>query len=498
MVTYTSRESSGADRAPTTSSSSSAAQPGAAGARPASSSSSSVGGYTIGRVLGEGGFCQVRQAVHHISGVKVAIKVVDKSKLTGPNDRKRMAREIAVMKRLNHGHIIRCFDVIEAPSRTYIVMEYATSGSLLDYVRARKRLGEAEACNFLQQMASGLLYCHLNNVIHRDIKLENILLDVNNLVKLIDFGLCAIAAPGTKLKVFCGSPSYAAPEIVSRKPYEGAPVDVWSLGVVLFAMVCGFLPFHAQGDKKALCRKIIKGQFTIPDHVSPDLQDLLRRMLTVEPLDRIGMSAVLTHPWVLRYPSTKVRPPTADYGLGQNGAHVSMLASGAFFQTGRPVFIGTEDSESGEVEVNGTGVEPTSTNTSASAAASVGARSTSDLKETDLTDAGSGAWSSSVKVQNGKASHGNGGPWSLSNLTGAQPRVRSGARKALESGTGGGRGVRIVTESGATLVLNERVVAKVVEAAGYSREAIIEALQADERTPTTACYWLLLQQLEVK
>lgn len=282
--------------------------------RPSTSSSSSsggaggssIGGYTIGRVLGEGGFCQVRQAVHHISGAKVAIKVIDKAKLTGPNDRKRMAREIAVMKRLSHPNIIRCLDCIEATTREYIVMEYATNGSLLDYVRAKKRLSEPEACGFLQQMSAGLLYCHQNNVVHRDVKLENVLLDAGNMVKIIDFGLCAIASAGMRLRVFCGSPSYAAPEIVSRRPYEGPPVDVWSLGVVLFAMVCGYLPFHAQGDKKALCRKIVKGQYSMPEHLSPELQDLIRRMLQLDPVERISMAHVVSHPWTQKHPNPKV------------------------------------------------------------------------------------------------------------------------------------------------------------------------------------------------
>ena len=120
----------------------------------------------------------------------------------------------------------------------YIAMEYSPGGSLLDYVRSRKRLAEPEACAFFQQIVAGLAYCHANEVVHRDVKLENILLDAHNCMKLIDFGLAAFYAPGRRLRVHCGSPSYAAPEIVGRKHYEGPPVDVWSLGARSLRRCC--------------------------------------------------------------------------------------------------------------------------------------------------------------------------------------------------------------------------------------------------------------------
>ncbi|KAK9819595.1 hypothetical protein WJX72_000121 [[Myrmecia] bisecta] len=264
----------------------------------APTTSDSVPGYTVEHTIGEGGFCQVRQGVHHLSGRKVAIKVIDKQRLKEVNDRRRIAREVSVLKGLSHPTIIKLLEVSETPARIYLVMEQASSGSLLDYVRKRKRLSELESCLFLQQIVHGLAYCHSREVVHRDVKLENILLDAHNNIKLIDFGLCGLTSPGKKLRVHCGSPSYAAPEIVARKAYEGPPVDVWSLGVVLFAMICGHLPFHAANDKKELCNKIMKGVYNTPDYVSVDARDLLGRMLTVDPEKRITFEQVLTHRWV--------------------------------------------------------------------------------------------------------------------------------------------------------------------------------------------------------
>lgn len=260
-------------------------------------------GYTMGRVVGEGGFCKVRLAIHHLTSRKVAIKIIDKQRLADPNDSRRISREIRVLHALNHECIIKLYEAIETPKKIYLVMQYAAGGSLLDYVRSRKRLPESEAVQLLQQVVVGLVYCHQQEVVHRDIKLENILLDSQHGMKIIDFGLAAFLTPGKKLHVHCGSPSYAAPEIVGRKHYDGPPVDVWSLGVVLFAMVCGYLPFHASnGNKQELCQKILSGQYTAPDYLSDGMKDLLSRMLTVDVEKRITFDQILQHPWVQQIP----------------------------------------------------------------------------------------------------------------------------------------------------------------------------------------------------
>ncbi|GAQ79608.1 hypothetical protein KFL_000340110 [Klebsormidium nitens] len=257
-------------------------------------------GYSVGPVIGEGGFCKVRLGTHLVSGEKVAIKVIDKTRLTDPTDRKRVAREIKVLKKLNQqSNIIRLLEVGEASSRIHVIMEHASGGTLLDHVRKKKRLPEPEARDCLRQILVGLTYCHAQGVIHRDIKLENLLLTADRQMKIIDFGLSAILVPGKKLRVHCGSPSYAAPEIVSRQLYDGPPVDVWSLGVVLFAMITGYLPFHASGSNKdELCQKIIAGVYKTPDWISDESKDLLRGMLTTDPRRRLTLEQVADHPWV--------------------------------------------------------------------------------------------------------------------------------------------------------------------------------------------------------
>ena len=319
-----------------------------------SSSMSHLKGYVLGKEIGEGGFCKVRLGVHRLSGAKVAIKVVDKLRLTGPAEKKRMQREVRVMRRLcsggcnggksrenaiddgdedvyakynpqmGSGSVIRMFDVIDTASKVYIVMEYAPCGSLLDYVRNRKKIGEDEARKFLVQTLVGLKFCHDNMVIHRDMKLENLLLDADLNIKIIDFGLSAIITSGKKLRVHCGSPSYAAPEIVARREYEGPPVDVWSLGVVLFAMTSGYLPFHAKNnDKRELCQKIVKGHFKVPDGMSMELQNLVRRMLTTDPSRRITLSGILDHSWVRKSAQAFARQPFIEV----NDSHVSLSSS---------------------------------------------------------------------------------------------------------------------------------------------------------------------------
>ena len=246
-----------------------------------------------------------------MTGAKVAIKLIDKTRLTDPADRKRVGREIRVLKRLSHPNVIRLLDVAETNAKIYCIMEYADGGSLLDYVRRRKRLQEPEAAKFAYQTCLALDRCHRLGVAHRDVKLENLLLDARDDIKLIDFGLSAVLAPGKKLKVHCGSPSYAAPEIVARKPYDGPPVDVWSMGVVTFAMVTGYLPFHARGNnKQELCQKILRGQHTLPEHASKDFGDVISVILRVDPERRATIARCLESRWFRR---------AADAATGERG-----------------------------------------------------------------------------------------------------------------------------------------------------------------------------------
>jgi 5'-AMP-activated protein kinase catalytic alpha subunit len=286
----------------------------------------SVPGYILGPVLGRGGFCTVRKALHEATGEMVAVKIIEKSRLKDPKDRDRVDRECRVLRNLsNHVAIVRVLQCVETPDILYLVMENCGGGSLLDHIRNSRRLPEDEACLILQQMLHALQFCHARDIVHRDVKLENILLDEQNGARLIDFGLCGYYAAGKMLKCHCGSPSYAAPEIVGRMDYLATPVDVWSLGVVLFAMLAGYLPFHAK-EKKLLSEKILAGSFKFPSTaISSSARDLIQRMLTVDPEARITLAEIWTHPWLASF--DRWVPP----GMGPGGLLRSEVdpASGA-------------------------------------------------------------------------------------------------------------------------------------------------------------------------
>jgi 5'-AMP-activated protein kinase catalytic alpha subunit len=171
----------------------------------------------------------VKLAVHRFTGEKVAVKTFEKSKLTDQQAQKRVAREVRILKALTHPSIIRLFEVVEESYRRLIMMEYSSGGDLCRYVRDNRRLNEAEAARLFVQIVDGLAYCHACGIVHRDVKLDNLLLDDQRNIRIVDFGFSVSYQKGQKLRKACGSPSYAAPEIVARRPYEPQPVDVWSL-----------------------------------------------------------------------------------------------------------------------------------------------------------------------------------------------------------------------------------------------------------------------------
>jgi 5'-AMP-activated protein kinase catalytic alpha subunit len=188
-------------------------------------------------------------------------------------------------------------------------MEYVKAGELFDYIVEKGRLGENEARHFFQQIVSGVEYCHRNMVVHRDLKPENLLLDARQSVKIADFGLSNVMRDGHFLRTSCGSPNYAAPEVISGRLYAGPEVDVWSCGVILYALLCGSLPFDDESIPN-LFKKIKGGIYTLPSHLSPSARDLIARMLLVDPLKRITIPEVRQHPWfVLHLPRYLAVPP---------------------------------------------------------------------------------------------------------------------------------------------------------------------------------------------
>ncbi|KAK6927298.1 Protein kinase domain [Dillenia turbinata] len=265
--------------------------------------------YKMGKTLGIGSFGKVKIAEHALTGHKVAIKILNRRKVKNMDMEEKVRREIKILRLFMHPHIIRLYEVIETPTDIYVVMEYVKSGELFDYIVEKGRLQEDEARNFFQQIISGVEYCHRNMVVHRDLKPENLLLDSKCNVKIADFGLSNIMRDGHFLKTSCGSPNYAAPEVISGRLYAGPEVDVWSCGVILYALLCGTLPFDDENIPN-LFKKIKGGIYTLPSHLSPGARDLIPRMLVVDPMKRMTIPEIRQHPWFqARLPRYLAVPP---------------------------------------------------------------------------------------------------------------------------------------------------------------------------------------------
>ncbi|XP_020597394.1 SNF1-related protein kinase catalytic subunit alpha KIN10-like [Phalaenopsis equestris] len=265
--------------------------------------------YKLGKTLGIGSFGKVKIAEHALTGHKVAIKILNRRKIKNMEMEEKVRREIKILRLFMHPHIIRLYEVIETQSDIYVVMEYVKSGELFDYIVEKGRLQEDEARRFFQQIISGVEYCHRNMVVHRDLKPENLLLDSKCNVKIADFGLSNIMRDGHFLKTSCGSPNYAAPEVISGKLYAGPEVDVWSCGVILYALLCGTLPFDDENIPN-LFKKIKGGIYTLPSHLSSLARDLIPRMLVVDPMKRMTIREIREHPWFqARLPRYLAVPP---------------------------------------------------------------------------------------------------------------------------------------------------------------------------------------------
>lgn len=272
--------------------------------------------YRVGKTLGHGSFGKVKIAEHIRTGLKVAIKILNRRRIGSPDMEEKVRREIKICRLFVHPHVIRLYEVIETPTDIYVIMEYVTKGELFDYIVERGKLQENEARHFFQQIIAGVEYCHRNMVVHRDLKPENLLLDTKGNVKIADFGLSNIMRDGHFLRTSCGSPNYAAPEVVSGKLYAGPEVDIWSCGVILYAILCGALPFDDENIPN-LFKKIKSGLYTLPSHLSSGARDLIPRMLVVDPMKRITTHEIRQHPWFKAYLPRylAVTPPNAKEHL---------------------------------------------------------------------------------------------------------------------------------------------------------------------------------------
>lgn len=283
-------------------------------------SQSKIGPWKLGRTLGRGSTGRVRLAKNINTGQLAAVKIVPKAnfkKLENPKYKRAsitankdrlpygIEREIIIMKLINHQNIMGLYDVWENKNDLYLILEYIEGGELFDYLIKRGKLSEHEAIQYFKQIIDGIHYLHQFNICHRDLKPENLLLDFNKNIKIADFGMAALEVREKLLETSCGSPHYASPEIVAGKNYHGAPSDIWSCGIILFALLTGHLPFDDENIRKLLL-KVQSGQFVMPDYLSWEAQDLISKMLCVDPNDRITIDVIMTHPLLTKYPNLGV------------------------------------------------------------------------------------------------------------------------------------------------------------------------------------------------
>ena len=257
--------------------------------------------YRLIKMIGKGAFGKVFLGVHLLTGKYVAVKSIEKKYIKEETSQKRIFQEVYILKKINHQNVIRLLEVFENKRYLFLVLEYAPKGDLLKYVKRKTKLDENIAKEIFAQIVGGLRHCHRNLILHRDVKLDNVLLDRNNKVKICDFGVSRFVKKGQVIKEQCGTPAYIAPEIIKDKGYEGCYADIWSLGVLLYAIVTGSVPFKADNIED-LHKIIIKGKFAIPNYVSESCKDLIRKMLQLNPYNRINIDAIGSHPWFDKSP----------------------------------------------------------------------------------------------------------------------------------------------------------------------------------------------------
>lgn len=258
-----------------------------------------VGNYTLGKVIGEGAYGKVRLGTHRITSTRVAIKQIPKAMSAS------LTREIHHHRQLHHPHVTQMYEVIATESHIWIVTELCCGGELFDYLAEKGRLSERESSIIFGQLALAVAYLHEKGIVHRDLKLENVLLDERCRVKLGDFGFTREYDRGVYMETFCGTTGYAAPEMLQGKRYLGPEVDVWSMGVILYCLLTGTLPFD-DDDEAIMKEKVIKGKYEDPEWLSTDARDLVRSILEVDPAKRLTIPQILASPWFTSTPSAPV------------------------------------------------------------------------------------------------------------------------------------------------------------------------------------------------
>ncbi|XP_002157840.2 serine/threonine-protein kinase SIK3 isoform X1 [Hydra vulgaris] len=285
-----------------------------------------IGPYNVGKSIGKGNFAVVKLAEHTSAKVKVAIKMIDKSQLDSDNLIK-VKREVKIMKLVNHTNIVRLYEVMETDRYLYLVTEYASKGEIFDLLIKSGRMHESEARKVFRQIIAGVEYLHLKRIVHRDLKAENLLLDEESNIKLADFGFSNMFEVGGKLKTWCGSPPYAAPELFEGKEYYGPATDIWSMGVVLYVLVCGALPFDGR-TLPDLRQRVLTGKFRIPYFMSSDCENLIRHMLVVDLNKRYTMTQIKQHKWIIQGEPYQFLTEEDEFGFARHHA-----VNGSFNET---------------------------------------------------------------------------------------------------------------------------------------------------------------------
>ena len=266
---------------------------------PSNKSKDVLSEYNIIKLIEKGTFSIVKLGENKITKEKVAIKIMEKNQIINQDDKNRIDREIQMLKSLNHENVIKIYNILEDSKRFYIIMEYCENGELFNRIVEKKQLSEDESALFYYQLINGLEYIHKNNIIHRDLKPENLLLTKDDVLKIIDFGLSNYSRIDILLDTPCGSPNYASPEMVSGQKYNGFLTDIWSTGIILFAMICGYLPFEDKNNE-ILFKKIFYCKINYPEHIGKLPLDLLKKIIVPEPCKRITLEQIKQHPFYLK------------------------------------------------------------------------------------------------------------------------------------------------------------------------------------------------------
>jgi serine/threonine protein kinase len=276
--------------------------------------------YALGRVLGQGAYAPVKVGLHRLTGARVAVKNFRKAETATEADRRAVEREIRILQAVRHPHVVRLYEVVRSRNNLLLILELAVSGDLDALIERSGTLSADEAARYTAQVATAVQHCHALGVVHRDLKPPNVLLDANLDAKLTDFGLSAWGVqPGQLLKHPCGTPAYAAPEVISRRAYDGFKSDVWSLGVLLYVMLHRTLPFVDHAAVKA-------GKYAYdPDRTPPPALHALRSMLTMDPTARASIAGLLATPWLAGHAAAT--PSRRRYGLTHRDPDPALLAA---------------------------------------------------------------------------------------------------------------------------------------------------------------------------